>query len=210
MSETIHAGKLPVLALRGLAVFPEQTIHFEVGRKKSILALEEAMKNDQIILLIPQRDIAVDDPFLVHFLQGVGDGKHQLKDRLRLKNTVLAQICGQVDAVKVFHDDIRRTVFFKVFSDVDNTRNIGQLRDLSGFLQKVLQAFFEEGNLIVGGCRYQLTDVVVAVDIAVGKVFLDGDASVQRQISADIGDAEAAFSDTVADQYLFVEDGTGL
>ena len=62
MSETIHAGKLPVLALRGLAVFPEQTIHFEVGRKKSILALEEAMKNDQIILLIPQRDIAVDDP----------------------------------------------------------------------------------------------------------------------------------------------------
>ena len=62
MSETITTGVLPVLALRGLAVFPDQTVHFEVGRKKSVLALEEAMKNDQNILLIPQRDMTVDDP----------------------------------------------------------------------------------------------------------------------------------------------------
>ena len=64
MSESITSGVLPVLALRGLAVFPDQTVHFEVGRKKSVLALEEAMKVDQILLLIPQRDIAVDDPNL--------------------------------------------------------------------------------------------------------------------------------------------------
>ena len=62
MSENMTAGNLPVLALRGLAVFPDQTVHFEVGRRKSVLALEEAMKKDQTLLLIPQRDIAVDDP----------------------------------------------------------------------------------------------------------------------------------------------------
>ena len=38
MSEMIYAGKMPVLALRGLAVFPEQTVHFDVGRVKSALA----------------------------------------------------------------------------------------------------------------------------------------------------------------------------
>ena len=64
MSETMISGMMPVLALRGLTVFPDQTTHFEVGRKKSILALEEAMKNDQTILLIPQRDITLDDPGL--------------------------------------------------------------------------------------------------------------------------------------------------
>ena len=62
MDEKMFAGTMPVLALRGLAVFPDQTIHFEVGRKKSVQALEEAMKQDQILLLIPQKDIAVDDP----------------------------------------------------------------------------------------------------------------------------------------------------
>jgi len=64
MSEIITSGSLPILALRGLAVFPDQTTHFEVGRKKSVLALEEAMKNEQNLLLIPQRDITVDDPGL--------------------------------------------------------------------------------------------------------------------------------------------------
>ena len=62
MSEMIYAGKMPVLALRGLAVFPEQTVHFDVGRVKSALALEEAMKGDQMLLLIPQKNIVDDDP----------------------------------------------------------------------------------------------------------------------------------------------------
>ena len=63
--ETIYAAKMPILALRGLTVFPDQTLHFDVGRPKSVLALDAAMKNDQRILLIPQKDILVDDPKLV-------------------------------------------------------------------------------------------------------------------------------------------------
>ena len=55
---------MPILALRGLVVFPEQTVHFEVGRVKSVLALEEAMKKDQTLLLMPQKDISKDDPEL--------------------------------------------------------------------------------------------------------------------------------------------------
>ena len=40
MSEIIVSGQLPVLALRGLVVFPRQTVHFDVAREKSIKALE--------------------------------------------------------------------------------------------------------------------------------------------------------------------------
>ena len=60
--EKLYAGKLPILALRGLAVFPDQTVHFDVGRPKSILALEEAMKRDQTLFLVPQKDLLTDDP----------------------------------------------------------------------------------------------------------------------------------------------------
>ena len=65
MTETLYAGKMPILALRGLAVFPEQTIHFDVGRSKSIRALDAAMKQDQTIFLIPQKDMTVEDPKLI-------------------------------------------------------------------------------------------------------------------------------------------------
>lgn len=62
MSETIYTGKMPILALRGLAVFPEQTVHFEVGRLKSVRALDEAMRADQTIFLVPQKDLMTDEP----------------------------------------------------------------------------------------------------------------------------------------------------
>ena len=66
MNQLIGPKKMPILALRGLTVFPEQTVHFDVGRIKSARALEEAMKRDQILFLAPQKDILHDDP-------GVGD-----------------------------------------------------------------------------------------------------------------------------------------
>ena len=61
---TYTVAKLPVLALRGMSIFPEQTVHFDVGRLKSALALEHAMKHDQVLFLVPQKDILVDDPGL--------------------------------------------------------------------------------------------------------------------------------------------------
>ena len=64
MSEQLISGRLPVLALRGLAVFPDQTVHFDVGRAKSVKALEDAMKQNQNIMLVPQRDIVENDPSL--------------------------------------------------------------------------------------------------------------------------------------------------
>ena len=64
MNEIMITGKMPILALRGITVFPEQTVHFDVGRLKSALALENAMKKDQILFLVPQKNISEDDPGL--------------------------------------------------------------------------------------------------------------------------------------------------
>ena len=53
---------MPMLPLRGKIVFPHTAIYFDVSRKKSILALEEAMNNDQLIFLPGQIDANIDDP----------------------------------------------------------------------------------------------------------------------------------------------------
>ena len=53
---------LPVLALRGLTVFPHMTLTFDVERPISIAALERAMEADQDIFLVTQREIGVQDP----------------------------------------------------------------------------------------------------------------------------------------------------
>ena len=64
MIDEFISGRLPILALRGLAIFPGQTVHFDVGRVKSALALEYAMKHDKRLILVPQKNIIDDDPDL--------------------------------------------------------------------------------------------------------------------------------------------------
>lgn len=60
-NEFVH---MPIVALRGLTVFPGMSLHFDVGRKKSIAALKNAMNNDQRIFLVAQKDAGVNEPEL--------------------------------------------------------------------------------------------------------------------------------------------------
>ena len=54
--------RLPVIALRGLTVFPGAVLHFDVGREKSVRALDRAMNTNQRVFLVTQNDITTDDP----------------------------------------------------------------------------------------------------------------------------------------------------
>ncbi|MFC4320980.1 endopeptidase La [Litchfieldia salsa] len=53
---------VPLLPLRGLLVYPTMVLHLDVGRDKSVQALEKAMIEDHIIFLTTQTDLSVDDP----------------------------------------------------------------------------------------------------------------------------------------------------
>ena len=49
-------GTIPVLALRGLVVFPESVIHFDVARTASVAAVNAAMKANQLMFVTAQKD----------------------------------------------------------------------------------------------------------------------------------------------------------
>ena len=60
MSE--YDRKIPIVALRGMAILPGMLIHFDINRPKSIEAVESAMDNNQMVLLLTQRDPDVEEP----------------------------------------------------------------------------------------------------------------------------------------------------
>jgi len=60
--ELEHTANMPVIALRGLTVFPDVLIHFEVAREISIKALEAAMRAGSPVFLVGQKDVAVEQP----------------------------------------------------------------------------------------------------------------------------------------------------
>ena len=54
--------ELPTVALRGLTILPGMVIHFDLNRDKSIEAVEQAMLNDQRLLIVTQKDADEEDP----------------------------------------------------------------------------------------------------------------------------------------------------
>ena len=64
MAEQNMTVAMPALALRGLTVFPNMLLHFDVGREASIKALDECMSSGRPIFLVAQRDMAVEQPAL--------------------------------------------------------------------------------------------------------------------------------------------------
>ena len=53
----LNQYEMPMVALRGLVLFPKMILHFDVGREKSILALNAAMKDGKRVFLTAQKDV---------------------------------------------------------------------------------------------------------------------------------------------------------
>lgn len=97
--------RLPLLPLRGLSIFPYMVLHFDVGREKSIRALEEAMINDQLIFLVTQKDAHTDFPTTEDFYE-VGTIS-KIKQLLKLPG----------DTIRVLVEGINRAEITEIVSD---------------------------------------------------------------------------------------------
>lgn len=62
MEQIREIKKMPLLPLRGLLVFPAMVLHLDVGREKSVKALEKAMVENNIILLTTQKEVHIEEP----------------------------------------------------------------------------------------------------------------------------------------------------
>src|SRR5690606_36880825 len=61
-SSKTKTRRIPLLPLRGLLVYPSMVLHLDVGRDKSIRALEKSMLDDQNILLVSQAVVNIENP----------------------------------------------------------------------------------------------------------------------------------------------------
>lgn len=60
--KTNQITNMPMLPLRGIVVYPYMILHFDVGRLKSIKAIEEGMLKEQLIFLVAQKDPNMEEP----------------------------------------------------------------------------------------------------------------------------------------------------
>ena len=97
---------MPMLALRGISVFPDMLLNFDVERQMSILALNASLSSDQIIFLVPQKDITKETP--------TEKDLYKVGTICRLKQ--LLRIPG-ANAAKVMVEGLSRARILKITSD---------------------------------------------------------------------------------------------
>jgi ATP-dependent Lon protease len=112
---------IPVLPLRDVVVYPHMVIPLFVGREKSILALDQAMRAGKQILLVAQKQADVDDP-----------GPQDLY-RLGTVATILQLLKLPDGTVKVLVEGVERAKLEKLFTDQYFSAEISPLKDVEQF-----------------------------------------------------------------------------
>ncbi|WAA11603.1 endopeptidase La [Fervidibacillus halotolerans] len=115
---------IPLLPLRGLLVFPTMVLHLDVGRERSVHALEKAMLDEHFIFLTAQKDATVEEPDEddIYHMGTVA----QVKQMLKLPNgtiRVLVEGLKRAKIEKIIDKGTYYSVIVKTFED-DNTKDL--------------------------------------------------------------------------------------
>ena len=142
MKRELQIATLPVVALRGLVIFPKMMLHFDIGRKKSAAALNAAMEGEREIFLVAQKDLQEDDPKQSDlYACGVVASVRQV---LRLPGTdnirVVVEGRYRAGLIELTQDDPflcgivreKRTVRARAADDLYQTALVRHIKDLFG------------------------------------------------------------------------------
>ncbi|RDI44183.1 endopeptidase La [Falsibacillus pallidus] len=109
---------VPLLPLRGLLVYPTMVLHLDVGRERSVQALEQAMMDDHLIFLTTQKEVSIDNPEEDDLYQ-MGT-LTKVKQMLKLPNgtiRVLVEGLNRGEITKFHHEDDFYSVELNIYED---------------------------------------------------------------------------------------------
>jgi len=109
--------ELPLLASRGVVVFPHMVIPLLVGRDKSVEALEKAMLEEKRILIAAQKDESIEEP-IVEDLYNVGTIT-EVKQLVKLPNGMIKVIVEGIQRAQI-KEYLETDEYFKVKAEVFN------------------------------------------------------------------------------------------
>ena len=135
---------LPILPLRGLCVFPGMVTHFDVGRKKSVLAVEEALRENQRIFLVAQKDVQTDDPKM-RDLYDIGTIA-EIKQILRMPGEnmrILVEGCVRAELIDVVQSEPYLFGRVSELADVPVTRSSTRTDALVRYAHSQFEQFCE-------------------------------------------------------------------
>ncbi|WBW50164.1 endopeptidase La [Peptoniphilus equinus] len=171
--------KVPVIALRGLVVFPRMVTHFDCARIKSTLAVEQAELTGSDVLLVTQRDIGVVDP-KAEDLYAYGT-LSTIKQILKLPNGVVRVLIEGNQRARI--TNLEDGEFFQAEVEVFDAQNDGdgpEWQAAKRLVEEDLQTYTQLDQNLVPGLLQSVVDGASAeslVDTSAAYIAMDTDKS---------------------------------
>lgn len=132
---------IPLIPLRGLSVFPYMVIHFDVGRDKSINALEKAMVNDSLIFLTAQKEAKVDMPNADEFYH-IGT-VCKIKQMLKLPGDTIRVLVEGINRGKIIEILSEEPYFEVKIEEILYEGEVKKDKKIQAIMRMVLESFEE-------------------------------------------------------------------
>ncbi len=150
--------KLPVVTLRGLVAFPDATIGFDIGRFKSIQAIEFALSKDSFVFLTAQKNAAHEEPDIADvFPYGT---VARIKQVFRLPGNVIRVLADGVSRASVLEFDNEGTFLMADVSLVETFEIEEASTDVLATIRVVQDAFEEYVRLANGVAPDAIMEVI--------------------------------------------------
>ncbi|MGD6802473.1 endopeptidase La [Rossellomorea vietnamensis] len=130
---------LPLLPLRGLLVYPTMVLHLDVGRDRSVQALEKAMVDDQYIFLTTQKDMNIDEPGVDDFYE-MGT-LTKVKQMLKLPNGTIRVLVEGIQRAEI-SNFTNEEKFYEV--NISTHEDIEEKESETEALMRTLLNYFEQ------------------------------------------------------------------
>ncbi|WP_336863359.1 endopeptidase La [Peribacillus frigoritolerans] len=149
---------VPLLPLRGLLVYPTMVLHLDVGRDKSVQALEKAMVEDHLIFLTTQQDVSLDEPGEEDlFTMGT---LTKVKQMLKLPNgtiRVLVEGLNRAEVMEFYDYETHYGAKIKIYEDSDEKD--AELQALMRTLLDYFEQYIKMSKKITGETFSSTSDI---------------------------------------------------
>lgn len=136
---------LPMIPLRGLTIFPYMVLHFDIGRNKSVRALEEALVKNQLVFLVTQKEAEIDEPS-VDDIYKVGTIT-KVKQMLKLPGDVIRVLVEGISRAEI-QQIISEESFFEVeVLEKEMDDELNKNPEIEAYMRSVTSAFEEYVNI---------------------------------------------------------------
>lgn len=138
--------ELPLIPLRGLAIFPYMILNFDIGREMSLKALDQAMLEDELVFLTSQIEAEVDEPTTEDFYH-VGT-ICKVKQVIKLPGDTVRVLVEGVSRGKVKEIDEEDGYFKAIVEEIIYDQENAELDiEVEAFVRNVFDAFEEYINI---------------------------------------------------------------